>query len=227
MANRSRNNKKTNHRRKRRRFSVLPYVLLAIFLIGGALTIFISLTSNVDRNIRKLESAIKTYNVDYLKENTDRLPIILDVFRKSYSDDSIKEEEFYKNNFENLSIKVENIEKKGRDKKVKLKIENVNYIDCYKQTKENEDENILHNNFMEELSKENQKKSSREATVFLERNIKGYKIYESKDFINAIFGGALDYADDLTNKKEENTDQEEKENQENKDQTDKKDQGKN
>ena len=36
-----------------------------------------------------------------------------------------------------------------------------------------------------------------EANIFLERTIKGYRVYETRDFINAILGGALEYADDL------------------------------
>ena len=35
-----------------------------------------------------------------------------------------------------------------------------------------------------------------EANIFLERTIKGYRVYETRGFINAILGGALEYADD-------------------------------
>ena len=44
------------------------------------------------------------------------------------------------------------------------------------------------------LSDPNQELNTREATIFLNRKINGYEINESRDFINAILGGALEYA---------------------------------
>ena len=50
---------------------------------------------------------------------------------------------------------------------------------------------------MAALADPNQEKNTREATVFLKRTISGYDTNESRDFINAILGGALEYAEDF------------------------------
>lgn len=50
---------------------------------------------------------------------------------------------------------------------------------------------------MAALSDPNQERNTREATIFLNRKLNGYSISESRDFINAILGGALEYADDF------------------------------
>ena len=47
---------------------------------------------------------------------------------------------------------------------------------------------------MAALADPNQERNTREATIFLNRKLNGYEINESRDFINAILGGALEYA---------------------------------
>lgn len=187
------------HQRKQKRRSlfIFPYVIMALLIVGIPFTIYQIYISNVDRSVKSLETAIKTYDTEYIEEKTDRLPIILEVLRTSYSDDSKKQGEFYENAFANLEIEVESQEKRSRGKEVKLKINNVNYIDVYEKIDDSEDDQKIHNDYMAALSDPNQEKNTREATVFLKRTISGYDINESRDFINAILGGALEYANDF------------------------------
>ena len=144
-----------------------------------------------------MEKAIKTYDVTYLEEKTDRLPIILDVLRKSYSDDSVKQEEFYDGNFSNLDLEVIDVTNKSKGKEVRLNVKNVNYIDIYDSVEGDEDQTVVHNNYVKKLLTPSKDRTVMEANIFLERTIKGYRVYETREFINAILGGALEYADDL------------------------------
>lgn len=195
-------NYSTNRRRKhtpprRRRMSVLPYLLLAILILGIFSAIYYFINFNVNKNVEKLEKAIKTYDVTYLEEKTDRLPIILDVLRKSYSDDSVKQEEFYDGNFSNLDLEVIDVTNKSKGKEVRLNVKNVNYIDIYDSVEGDEDQTVVHNNYVEKLLTPSKDRTVMEANIFLQRTIKGYRVYETREFINAILGGALEYADDL------------------------------
>ena len=187
------------HQRKQKRRSlfIFPYVIMALLIVGIPFLIYQFFASNVDRSVEGLETAIKTYDTEYIDKKTDRLPIILEVLRTSYSDDSKKQEEFYDNAFTNLEIEVENQEKKSGGKEVKLEISNVNYIDVYEKIDDSEDDQKIHDDYMAALSDSNQEKNTREATIFLKRKINGYDINESRDFVNAILGGALEYASDF------------------------------
>lgn len=198
MAKKAKRVQRNNHKKpKRRSLFIFPYVIMALLIVGIPFSIYQFYVSSVDRTIKGLEEAVKTYDTEYVDQKTDRLPIILEVLRTSYSDDSKKQEEFYNNNFENLVIEVENQEKKARGKEVKLKISNVNYIDVYEKIDDSEDDQKIHNDYMAALSDPNQEKNTREATIFLKRTLSGYDINESRDFINAILGGALEYAEDF------------------------------
>lgn len=179
----------------RRRLHILPYVIMALLVIGIPMSIYHMYQTNVDRNIREMTEAIESFDQEYLEANTDRLPIILDALKKSYSEDESKQEEFYENLFKNLEITVIDKEKRGAGKEVKVSVTNVNYIDVYDKVQESENEEKIHSDYMLTLADPNQEKNTHEATLFLERKFSGFKIYESRDFINAIIGGALDYAD--------------------------------
>ena len=198
MAKKAKRVQRNNRKKpKRRSLFIFPYVIMALLIVGIPFSIYQFYVSNVDRTIKGLEEAIKAYDTEYIDQKTDRLPIILEVLRTSYSDDSKKQEEFYNNNFENLEIEVASQEKKSRGKEVKLKISNVNYIDVYEKIDDSEDDQKIHNDYMAALADPNQEKNTREATVFLKRTISGYDTNESRDFINAILGGALEYAEDF------------------------------
>lgn len=195
MAKKARRN--YHKRSKKRSLFIFPYVIMALIIIGIPFCIYQIYVSNVNRTVDSLETAIKTYDTEYIEEKTDRLPIILDVLRTSYSDDGQKQKDFYDNNFENLQIEIENQEKRPHGKEVKLKITNVNYIDVYEKIDDSEDDGKIHADYMAALSDPNQERNTREATIFLNRKLNGYSISESRDFINAILGGALEYADDF------------------------------
>ena len=191
-------NRRRNHTPPRRRkMSVLPYLILVILILGIFSAIYYFINFNVNKSVDKLEKAIKTYDVTYLEEKTDRLPIILDVLRKSYSDDSVKQEEFYDGNFSNLDLEVIDVTNKSKGKEVRLNVKNVNYIDVYDSVEGDEDQTVVHNNYVKKLLTPSKDRTVMEANIFLERTIKGYRVYETRDFINAILGGALEYADDL------------------------------
>ena len=185
--------------------SVLPYLFLAILILVIFSAIYYFINFNVNKNVEKLEKAIKTYDVTYLENNTDRLPIILDVLRKSYSDDSVKQEEFYDGNFSNLDLEVIEVTNKSKGKEVRLNVKNVNYIDIYDSVEGDEDQTVVHNNYVKKLLTPSKDRTVMEANIFLERTIKGYRVYETREFINAILGGALEYADDIP-KVEDTTD---------------------
>lgn len=189
-----RNNRKKT---KRRSLFIFPYVIMALIIVGIPFSIYQLYVSSVDRTVRGLETAIKTYDSKYIEEKTDRLPIILDVFKSSYSDTSQEQEEFYENNFKNLEIQVEDQEKKSHGKEVTLTINNVNYIDVYEKVDDSEDESKIHSDYMAALADPNQETNTREATILLTRTLSGYDISESRDFVNAILGGALEYAEDF------------------------------
>ena len=185
--------------------SVLPYLFLAILILVIFSAFYYFINFNVNKNVEKLEKAIKTYDVTYLENNTDRLPIILDVLRKSYSDDSVKQEEFYDGNFSNLDLEVIEVTNKSKGKEVRLNVKNVNYIDIYDSVEGDEDQTVVHNNYVKKLLTPSKDRTVMEANIFLERTIKGYRVYETREFINAILGGALEYADDIP-KVEDTTD---------------------
>lgn len=189
----ARRNRRTSHRR--RRVNIWPYLIMAILIVGIPLGLFHIYQSNVDRNINRLEKAIKDYDLEYLESNTDRLPIILDVLKKSYSEDQEKQDQFYESNFANLEIEIIDEEKTSRGKEVKVQVANVNYIDIYDKVPDDDNEEQVHYDYMAALSDPNQERNMYEAKIYLERKFTGYNFYESREFINAILGGALDYAD--------------------------------
>lgn len=195
MAKKAKKAQRNIHRKpNKRRLFIFPYVIMALLIIGIPFGIYQFYISNVNRTVDSLEKAIQTYDIEYMENKTERLPIILDVLRTSYSDDGSKQEEFYENNFKNLEIQVESVEKQNRGKEVKLKISNVNYIDVYDKVDDSEDDQKIHSDYMAALADPNQERNTREATIFLNRKLNGYEINESRDFINAILGGALEYA---------------------------------
>ena len=199
MARRSkkaRRNTNTRHKKRRRNLYIFPYVIMALLLVGIPFSIYQIFVSSVDRSVKGLNEAIKTHDVEYIEEKTERLPIILEVLRTSYSDNAKEQEEFYESNFSNLEIQVEDVQKKGRGKEVKVKVSNVNYIDVYEKVEDVKDDQKIHDDYMLSLADPNQEQNTREATIFLKRKLGGYDINESRDFINAILGGALEYADD-------------------------------
>ena len=197
MAKKARNSQRNIHTRpKRRKVYIFPYIVILLLIVGIPFAIYQLYISNIDRSVDKLAEAIKTYDQDYLEDKTDRLPIILDVLEKSYSEDPNKQKEFYENNFKNLEVRVIDESKKSKGKEVTIEVSNVNYIDVFEKLPDEMNDDKLHNDYMVALSDSNQELNTRKATVYFERKISGYKFDESREFVNAILGGALEYADD-------------------------------
>lgn len=183
--------KRRAREKKRRRRTFGPYILIFILLSAAVFFGVRSLSHNVDRTVDRIEKATKTDDIAFMEDNMDRLDVIFEVLKKSYSDDSEKQEEFVRNNFKNLDIKVLNKLEIDRGMEVTLKISNVNYINCFDKVKNLEEEN-QHEAYMRELSKDGAEVKSTDAKIFLKKKLFGYEIYESRDFINGIIGGALD-----------------------------------
>lgn len=197
MAKKARNPQKNTHiRPKHRKVYIFPYIIIALLIIGIPFAIYQLYISNVNRNVDKLTEAIQNQDMEYLEKKTDRLPIILDVLEKSYSEDPNKQKEFYDNNFKNLKVKVIDESKKSNGKEVTIEVSNVNYIDVFEKLPEDADDVKLHKDYMVALSDPNQELNTRKATVYFERKFNGYKFNESREFVNAILGGALEYAED-------------------------------
>ena len=177
--------------KRRRRKTFGPYILIFILLSVAVFFGVRSLSHNVDRTVDRIEKAIKTDDVAFMEDNMDRLDVIFEVLKKSYADDGEKQEDFIRNNFKNLDIKVLNKLSIDGGMEVPLKISNVNYIESFDKVK-NLEEEAQHEAYMKELSKDGAEVKSMDAKIFLKKKLFGYEIYESRDFINAILGGALD-----------------------------------
>lgn len=187
----SRENRRKTRERKRRRKTFAPYILIFILLATSIFFVAKSISHNVDRTVEKIEKAIKNDDIEYISENMDRLDNIFDVLKTSYSSDETKQDEFIKNNFKNLDIKILNKQDIDSGKEISLKITNVNYVKAFDKVKNLEKEN-QHQAYMKELSSDKAEVHSLDAKIFLKKKTFGYEIYESRDFINGIIGGALD-----------------------------------
>ncbi|WP_311491363.1 hypothetical protein [uncultured Anaerococcus sp.] len=187
----TREKKRRIREKKRKRRTFGPYFLIFILFVAAIFFGARSLSHNVDRTVARIEKAIKTDDTAFMEENMDRLDVIFEVLKKSYSDDKEKQDEFVRNNFKNLDIKVLNKVDIDGGMEVSLKISNVNYITCFDKVKNLEKEN-QHEAYMRELSKDGAEVKSMDAKIFLKKKLFGYEIFESRDFINGIIGGALD-----------------------------------
>ena len=186
---RARKRREREKRRRRRTFG--PYILIFILLSAAIFFGVRSLSHNVDRTVDRIEKAIKTDDVSFMEENMDRLDVIFEVLKKSYSEDPEKQADFVRNNFKNLDIKVLNKPDIDGGIEVTLKVSNVNYVECFEAVKHLEKEN-QHEAYMKELSKDGADIKSTDAKIFLKKKLFGYEIYESREFINGIIGKALD-----------------------------------
>ena len=186
---RTRRRKAREKKRRRRTFG--PYILIFILLIASVFFISRSISHNVDRTVARIESAIKSDDELFMKENMDRIDLIFDVLKKSYSEDEVKQEDFIKNNFKNLDIKVLNKLDIDGGKEISLRISNVNYVEEFDKVKNIEEAN-QHEEYMRKLSASDAKLKNTDAKIFLKKKLFGYDIYESREFINGIIGGALD-----------------------------------
>lgn len=175
--------------KKRRRERILRTGLILVILLALVFAVR-KLTSSNKKIASNIETAIKSYDEGYFDKNMDRMDVILDALKKSYSKDEKEEKEFYEAAFKNLSISYIEEKKVEGGKELSLEIENVNYIDVYNSL----EAGASHEDYIKALSREDNPKKKARVSIFIRDKMFSKKIYESRPFVNAILGGALDYA---------------------------------
>ncbi len=175
--------------KKRRRERILRTGLILVILLALVFAVR-KLTSSNKKIASNIETAIKSYDEGYFDKNMDRMDVIMDALKKSYSKDEKEEKEFYEAAFKNLSISYIEEKKVEGGKELSLEIENVNYIDVYNSL----EAGASHEDYIKALSREDYPKKKARVSIFVRNKMFSKKIYESRPFVNAILGGALDYA---------------------------------
>ena len=175
--------------KKRRRERILRTGLILVILLALVFAVR-KLTSSNKKIASNIETAIKSYDEGYFDKNMDRMDVIMDALKKSYSKDEKEEKEFYEAAFKNLSISYIEEKKVEGGKELSLEIENVNYIDVYNSL----EAGASHKDYIKALSSKDYPKKKARVSIFVRNKMFSKKIYESRPFVNAILGGALDYA---------------------------------
>ena len=191
------NNKKIQNkkriRRKRKQRDSLIKLLLVFIILMIPLFLYQKFINTPQRTINKAVSSIK--NLDYEKQEKyfDKITNVEDILKKSYSSDKKEQEEFLKANFANLKVDVKGKKKTKDGLEVEVDVTNISYVDVYDNLK-NKDTNV-HATYIKNLSNDKQNKLTIRAKLLLEKKFTYYKIYESRDFVNGLLGGALKYSD--------------------------------
>ncbi|MCI5971670.1 MAG: hypothetical protein MRZ08_01410 [Anaerococcus sp.] len=181
-----RRRKRIKKRRKERIFRIGLILVILLALVFAVR----KLTSSNKKIASNIETAIKSYDEAYFDKNMDRMDVIMDALKKSYSKDEKEEKEFYEAAFKNLSITYIEEKKVEGGKELSLEIENVNYIDVYNSL----EAGASHEDYINALSSKDYPKKKARVSIFVRNKMFSKKIYESRPFVNAILGGALDYA---------------------------------
>ena len=179
--------KKRIKKRRRERILRIGFILVILFALIFAVR---KLTSSNKKIASNIEIAIKSYDEAYFEKNMDRMDVIMDALKKSYSKDEKEEKEFYEAAFKNLSITYIEEKKVEGGKELSLEIENVNYIDVYNSL----GAGASHEDYIKALSSKDYPKKKARVSIFIRDKMFSKKIYESRPFVNATLGGALDYA---------------------------------
>lgn len=191
------NNKKIQDkkriRRKRKQRDSLIKLLLVFIILMIPLFLYQKFINTPQRTINKAVSSIK--NLDYEKQEKyfDKITNVEDILKKSYSSDKKEQEEFLKANFANLKVDVKGKKRTKDGLEVEVDVTNISYVDVYDNLK-NKDTNV-HATYIKNLSNDKQNKLTIRAKLLLEKKFTYYKIYESRDFVNGLLGGALKYSD--------------------------------
>lgn len=185
---------KKQARRKRNKKKNLLKLLIFILIILFPLFIYQKFINTPQRTINKAVSAIKDLDYEKQKKYFDKLTKVEDVLKESYSSDKKEQEEFLKANFANLKVDVKGQKKTKDGIEVDVDITNICYVDIYDKLKHKDGD--IHSQYIKNLKNENQDKLTMRAKLLLEKKFTYYKIYESRDFVNGILGGALKYSDD-------------------------------
>lgn len=191
------NNKKIQDkkriRRKRKQRDSLIKLLLVFIILMIPLFLYQKFINTPQRTINRAVSSIK--NLDYEKQEKyfDKITNVEDILKKSYSSDKKEQEEFLKANFANLKVDVKGKKKTKDGLEVEVDVTNISYVDVYDNLK-NKDTNV-HATYIKNLSNDKQNKLTIRAKLLLEKKFTYYKVYESRDFVNGLLGGALKYSD--------------------------------
>ena len=184
---------KKRNRRKRKQRDRLIKLLLVFIILMIPLFLYQKFINTPQRTIKRAVSSIK--NLDYEKQEKyfDKITNVEDILKKSYSSDKKEQEEFLKANFANLKDDVKGKKKTKDGLEVEVDVTNISYVDVYDNLK-NKDTNV-HATYIKNLSNDKQNKLTIRSKLLLEKKFTYYKIYESKDFVNGLLGGALKYSD--------------------------------
>ena len=184
---------KRRNRRKRKQRDRLIKLLLVFIILMIPLFLYQKFINTPQRTIKRAVSSIK--NLDYEKQEKyfDKIINVEDILKKSYSSDKKEQEEFLKANFANLKVDVKSKKRTRDGLEVEVDVTNISYVDVYDNLK-NKDTNV-HATYIKNLSNDKQNKLTIRAKLLLEKKFTYYKIYESRDFVNGILGGALKYSD--------------------------------
>lgn len=184
--------KKRNRRKRKQRDSLIKLLLVFIILMIP-LFLYQKFINTPQRTINRAVSSIK--NLDYEKQEKyfDKITNVEDILKKSYSSDKKEQEEFLKANFANLKVDVKGKKKTKDGLEVEVDVTNISYVDVYDNLK-NKDTNV-HATYIKNLSNDKQNKLTIRSKLLLEKKFTYYKIYESRDFVNGLLGGALKYSD--------------------------------
>lgn len=182
---RARRRRLRKKRQRRRR-------LIATFALGLGLIFAIrAFATNTKRDVKNIANAIRENNMTYLKDKTDSLDKIIKTLGESYSKDEKEASEFLENNFKNLTVDYLKEEKVDGGREISLDVSNINYIDVYDSLKDKS-----HQAYIKKLGDENTPKKKSTVKIFVKSSLFKNKIYESRPFVNAILGKALDYVKD-------------------------------
>lgn len=182
--------RKKRRQKKRRREAIIRTGALVVLIFVLIFVVRSFFTSN-KKTVANIETAIKTNDREYLDKNMDRLAIIMDALKTSYSEDEKEGEDFLKNCFKNLNFEYIEEKKVAGGKEVTLEIENINYVDAYNSLGEDKS----HETYMKVLADEKTPRKKARVTIFIRNKALKKEVYESRPFVNGILGGALDYAE--------------------------------
>lgn len=191
------NNKKIQDkkriRRKRKQRDSLIKLLFVFIILMIPLFLYQKFINTPQRTINKAVSSIKNLDYENQEKYFDKITNVEDILKKSYSSDKKEQEEFLKANFANLKVDVKGKKKTKDGLEVEVDVTNISYVDVYDNLK-NKDTNV-HATYIKNLSNDKQNKLTIRSKLLLEKKFTYYKIYESKDFVNGLLGGALKYSD--------------------------------
>lgn len=184
---------KRRNRRKRKQRDSLIKLLLVFIILMIPLFLYQKFINTPQRTINKAVVSIK--NLDYEKQEKyfDKITNVEDILKKSYSSDKKEQEEFLKANFANLKVDVKSKKRTKDGLEVEVDVTNISYVDVYDNLK-NKETNV-HATYIKNLSNDKQNKLTIRSKLLLEKKFTYYKIYESRDFVNGLLGGALKYSD--------------------------------